>query len=564
MKKYLLFLFVLLPMVSVAQSEIPYLKDGQLMVDGKPYIMLAGELHNSSTGSLQSMEGLWEKVSAHHVNTVIAAASWELCEPEEGQFDFTLVDAMIEGARNADLKLVLIWFGSWKNGTSTYVPSWVKTDQKRFPLARTLKGRKLNALSALSENAKKADARAFAALMRHLREIDGQEHTVLMVQVENEMGTLRDNPDPSDRASRDFSPMAQRAFKGQIPKALLQYLHSHEDSLHPALSNAWKSQGKRMKGTWEEVFGLAVDNRSISWKESYPYLSDELFNAWNYASYVGYVASAGKKEYPLPMFVNDWLKQRGQEEPGRYPSGAAQPHVFDIWKAAAPAIDFYAPDIYSVDEFDWVLQSHAFGGNPLFIPETDGSSIGASRALYAFGNYPLMGYSPFGLDGGVGLSVPENDASYAQVYGCLGHLLPEMLHCRKTGHLSGLFADREHPTVESEIDGVRLIATVESPYGRMLDLIGTAVEGSAASTCPLGVLVMQLDKYDYLIVGGVGEGWVRFEKPGARLAYLSVDRIDYSEQGNPMPHRLNGDEIYMDLSFPEGRATVYHVKLYEL
>lgn len=562
MKKILLLLLLCCSSLLYAQKTLPSVKDGMLWVDGRPFVMLAGELHNSSTGSVHEMDGLWKRMADMNLNTVIAAVSWELCEPVEGCFDWTLLDAMVKGAREENLKLVLLWFGSWKNGTSTYVPAWVKLNQERFPLAKTFEGRKLNTLSALAKEAMEADAKAFSAMMRHVREIDSKEQTVILVQVENEIGTLREVE--GDRASRDFGSLAQKAFEGQVPKALLRYLQDHENTLHPAILSAWEKYGKRMTGSWEEVFGPSRENASEDWQNNYPYLTDELFNAWNYASYVGYVAAAGKKEYALPMYVNDWLKQAGQAEPGRYPSGAAQPQVFDIWKAAAPAIDFYAPDIYSVEAFDWVLESHSFGRNPLFVPETDGLASGASRALYAFGKYPLMGYSPFGVDGGTGLSVPVGDPSYPSVYAALERLMPEVLSARGDKRITGLFADAAHPTVSSSLGSITVTATIESPYGRMLDLVGTAVEGDAPSTTPLGVLTILTGKDEFLIAGGVGTGWVRFSRPDSTLKYLSVDRITYASDGKELRHRLNGDEIYMDLGFPEGEVTVYRVKLYDL
>lgn len=564
MKKIILIRAFLFSLLASAQNTMPHLDGGKLIVDSEPYVMLAGELHNSSTGSLHKMEGLWEKMAGMNLNTVIAPVSWELCEPEEGCFDFSLLDAIVRGARQNDLRVVLIWFGSWKNGTSTYVPSWVKQNQKRFPLARTKLGYKLNAVSALGENTMKADAKAFAAMMRHLKEMDGDDHTVILVQVENEMGTLRDTWRDGDRASRDFSPMAQKAFKSDVPSELISYLKQNEKNLHPALLSAWKSQEKRTRGTWEDVFGESLPTTSDDWQNAYPYLTDEIFNAWNYASYVEYVAAAGKKEYALPMYVNDWLKQKGQEEPGLYPSGAAQPHLYDIWKAAAPDIDFYAPDIYAVDSFDWVLQTHSFGGNSLFIPETDGSSEGASRALYAFGRYPLMGYSPFGVDGGSGLSVPEGDPSFPRVYALLKQIMPRFQHYRDLSCVDGLFVDKTTPECTLTMDGIEITASVLSPYSRMLDMIGTAVDGEAFEADPLGVLVIRTGTNEFLVAGGVGNGYVRFSKPGSRLAYLSVDLVEFDENGRELTHRLNGDEIYADIVFPKGQATLYHVKLYEL
>src|ERR1039458_10769579 len=175
-------------------NNIPHLeKQGtatQLIVDGKPFLVLGAELNNSSGSSMEYMRPLWPKIAATNLNTVLATVSWELLEPEEGRFDFSLVDGLIQDARRHNLRLILLWFGSWKNGKSTYQPVWVKTNQQRFPIIQDAKGKGLPTLSTLSDANRDADARAFAALMKHVREVDGDAHTVIMIQMENEVGVL--------------------------------------------------------------------------------------------------------------------------------------------------------------------------------------------------------------------------------------------------------------------------------------------------------------------------------------------------------------------------------------
>ncbi len=182
----------------------------QLVVDGAPFLVLGGELHNSSSSDLPYLQPAWERLVALGLNTVLAAVSWELVEPEEGRFDWTMVDGLIVEARRHGLRLILLWFGSWKNGQSTYVPLWVKRDYRRFPRARRRDGRAVEVLSTFSDANRQADARAFGALLRHLREVDGADHTVIMVQVENEVGLLGD--------SRDRSGDAEAAFAAPVPR----------------------------------------------------------------------------------------------------------------------------------------------------------------------------------------------------------------------------------------------------------------------------------------------------------------------------------------------------------
>jgi hypothetical protein len=163
---------------------------GQLIVDGQPFLILGGELGNSSAGTAAEADAIVPNVARLHVNTILMPVAWEQIEPTEGNFDFGILDHWIHVARQNHVHLVLLWFGSWKNAFSNYAPAWVKEDSKRFPRAQAADGAALEILSALSEENRRSDSRAFAALMRHVREIDAEPQTVLMVQVENEVGYL--------------------------------------------------------------------------------------------------------------------------------------------------------------------------------------------------------------------------------------------------------------------------------------------------------------------------------------------------------------------------------------
>ncbi|TMB78051.1 MAG: glycoside hydrolase family 42, partial [Chloroflexi bacterium] len=208
-------------------KQAPYLREQgsatQLVVEGKPFLVLGGELHNSSSSSLEYMRPIWERLVALKLNTVLAPVSWELIEPEEGVFDFSLVDGLIQDARRHDLRLIFLWFGSWKNGMSSYIPLWVKQDYRRFPRVELQNGQTVEVLSTLDEANWQADARAFASLMHHIREVDGGDHTVIMMQVENEVGVLGD--------SRDRSGAANRAFAGPVPQELIDQLQQHQHEL---------------------------------------------------------------------------------------------------------------------------------------------------------------------------------------------------------------------------------------------------------------------------------------------------------------------------------------------
>src|SRR5512139_1021986 len=346
----------------------------QLMDDGAPFLILGGELGNSS-GEADYLRPFWPAMQALKLNTLLAPVYWDLTEPEEGRFDFSQVDGLIRDARAHHVRLVLLWFASWKNSMSCYAPAWVKTDTRRFPRARDSSGRSLEILSPFAAQNRQADARAFAALMRHLHELDNEHHTVIMVQVENEIGMIPE--------ARDRSPAADELFAKPVPSALVEYLRRLDTELAPELRALWAAQGRKSAGTWEQVFGPGP-------------AAEEIFMAWHFADYVQAVASAGKAEHPLPMFVNAALIRPGYL-PGQYPSGGPLPHLIDVWRAAAPSIDFLAPDVYFPNVVEWTAK-YVRSGNPLFIPEARLSSQSGVQALYAVGAHGAMGFSPFAIE----------------------------------------------------------------------------------------------------------------------------------------------------------------------
>ena len=554
----------------MADPAIPHLdkRNGQmqLIVDGKPFLMLAAELHNSATGSAHRMAPVWQQMADKNFNTVLAPVSWELLEPEEGKFDFTQVDNMINGARKAGLKLGILWFGSWKNGLSTYAPSWVKQDARRFPLASFINGQKVNILSTLGRETMEADARAFTAMMAHIKETD-YDHTVILVQVENEMGALDGAAafwGGDNRAMRDYSPAANRAFKGQVPEALTAYLAKHHKTLHPAIRQAWETNGSKRQGTWEEVFGKGHPGSGTDqWMNEYPYLTEEIFMTWHYATYVEHIASRGKQAYVLPMYVNAWLKSYAFGEPGKYPSGGPLPHVFDIWRAAAPSIDIFSPDIYAIEIFDEMCRQYTAGGNPLFIPETTADAAGAARAFYAIGRYGAIGYAPFGIDRWWSI----NDTSYDKAFGCLKHLAPYIQSAMGTDRMTGLLIDGDRKTDRVEM-GEYVISIVPHTNNQSMALAGivTGNGSNQPQSNTAGLLAIEMGKGDFLLAG-FGDMMINIEK-GSRckadnIGFLSLDEITFTEDGEMLSHRLNGDEASMNCSSTDKmEPKVFRVKMY--
>lgn len=552
MWKYILIihLFLGIQFAANAQSSPKLQKQGtatQLIVNGKPFLMLGGELHNSSCSNVEYMNAIWPRMKAMNMNTILAPVSWELIEPEEGKFDFTLVDEMIRGAEQSDIKLVILWFASWKNGGSIYIPSWVKKNYQRFPRAVDHLGNSIEILSTFFEESMKADAKAFSALMKHIKEVD-KNKTIIMMQIENEVGILN--------TVRDFHPTANKAFNGLIPQELSAYLSKNKNKMAPELEKVWKANGSKTSGTWEEVFGKSYVNHK-DWRDL-SYYTEELFMAFHYARYMGYVTQEGKKEYDIPMFVNAWLKSPGQSWTGRYPGGGTLPHVIDMWRAGGPAIDFIAPDIY-LPIFKEIVQNYDRMGNAVFIPETRGGDIGASRVLFAIGEHNAMGFSPFGIDRtrprpGQPVPVPGTVEPLTEIYGLLSGMSDLILQHQGKGTMRGILVDKENPIQTVELGNYIITADPSNQ---------AVLENTAA-----GGLIIQLGADEYIVIGRNLN--VRFTpKTPGNLPYIGVDNVyeGVFKDGQWVPGRLlNGDETHCSTFSGTGlkmpNASIQKISLY--
>lgn len=482
----------------------------QLVVDRKPFLILGGELANSSSSSLTYMDPVWDCLGAQNLNTVLAGVSWELTEPEEGRFDFQLLDGLVTKARIHGLHLVLLWFGSWKNGASSYAPVWVKRNPARFPRVRLLDGKEPEVLSPLSLATADADARAFSVLMKHLREIDSRNHTVLLVQVENEVGVLGD--------SRDRSPAADAVFAGPVPDELSQYLATHQAELVPELRTRWKAAGAKTAGNWTEVFGPGA-------------ATDEIFMAWHYARYVDRVAAAGVAAYPIPLYANAW-QDGPKTKPGDYPSGGPLVQVLNLWQAAAPHLALVAPDLYGAD-FEERCRLYSLNGNALFIPETTRSEQSSRNLFLAFGVYNAIGFSPFAIDGRHPvLFTPTSEtelAAVGTVYGVLRQIAPLILAHQGKGEIAGFVLDKQHPSLVAKLGGADLEISLDELFGKRAD------RGAG--------MVIAAGNGEFF---GIGSGFrVIFRPSAAATGKIGIGAVDEGvfRDGSWVPgRRLNGDE----------------------
>ena len=495
----------------------------QLIVKGEPFLALASELRNSSASSPAYMEPLWENLKAGGMNTVLAVVTWEQVEPVEGQFDFAVVDELVKAARAHDLKLAILWFGSWKNGMSSYHPVWVKTNDAKYPLAQTKEGRKLPILSTLGKETAAADARAYAAMMKHLKEIDSADQTVIMIQMENEVGL--------HGYTRDYCPAANAAFAGPVPAELTAWLSAHKDTLLPETLVAWKKGGFRTSGTWEEVFGKGDR-------------TDEIFMAWNYASYMNTISAAGKAEYDLPTFVNAWIVQPEDKRPGNYPSGGPQAQNHDIYRAAAPAIDILSPDIYLTD-FPNILRMYSRSGNPVFIPESHAGQGGAANAAFAIGEMGAIGYSPFGLENG---AVTEQNRTFVEFYKKAGCFSRQILSAQAEGRIRGTWVKALNPTrVKDEV--------VMGDYRIQFELVSSGRRNGGAPQRTGGTyapdaqgyaIVIQDDADNFTFLGSNIRVVFQPREGDKTVGLARVVTGDFDAEGNWVPGRwLNGDEIQL-------------------
>jgi beta-galactosidase GanA len=498
----------------------------QLIVDDQPFLLLGGELHNSSASSLEYLNKLWPTLKAAEVNTVLAPVEWDQIEPVEGRFDFTVLDGMLKQARAHNTRLVLLWFGAWKNSMSTYAPAWVKKDTQRFQRARTRAGVAQEILTPFAPATLAADTAAFRALLAHLKQTDTQ-HTVLMIQVENEIGMLPE--------VRDYSAAANEAWRAPAPAALTAYLAAHKDTLQPALKAAWEARDARLSGTWAEVFGDTIE-------------TEEIFQAWHYAQFVEALTAAGKAVYPLPMYVNVALNRPGKR-PGEYPSAGPLPHLFDVWKPGAPSVDVIAIDTYFPNFIHWAKQFKR-PDNPLFIPEANHAERpdAGADAFYAIGEHDAFGFSPFAID-----DIKDGNSSLPQAYRLLKQLAPVINRYQGSGKVRGFKAPLSY---EGEVDaapqqvrmgGYAVQVSFNAPWEKL----------SSAEVQTRGGLIIQTGDDEFLVAGkGLT---VVFSADGAQVGIeQAIEGLDQNGRW------LNGDETHQGrhINLPGDAYTIQRVKLY--
>ena len=504
----------------------------RLIVDGKPFLIRGGELGNSSFTSLEYMASVWPKLRAMNLNTLLVPVYWELIEPEEGRFDWALLDELMQAARERDFRLVLLWFASYKNSMSSHVPAWVKLDQDRFPRAQDDEGISQEILTPFSGANLEADKRAFVALMEHVEAFNREERTVIMVQPENEIGMLP--------TARDHHPLADRAFAEAVPRELLDYLTAHRDSLVPEFRARWEAAGGKKRGTWEEVFGAG----------SY---TEEIFMAWYFAKYVNAIASAGKEAYPLPMYANAALNAPGRE-PGDYPSAGPLPHLMDVWKAAGKGIDFLAPDFYNPRFKHW-NDLYTRQGDPLFVPEHRFDSTVAAKAAYVFGHYQGIGFSPFSIES----TERAEEEELGKLYALVEQLAPQITAAQGSDNLEGVLLDKTTP--DTTLTFGPYTFTVKHSY-----TLGWEA-GSSRENWPPGaaIFVRSADNEWFVLGSGIVVTFDNQEEPELRTGILRNEEGRFADGEWKVIRYMNGDQIHQGrhIAIYEGDWSIQRLELYD-
>ena len=567
MKKLILFLILNCLAIEYIIGQNSFLqKQGtatQLVVHGMPFLILGGELGNSSAACPQDIERIFPKLKKMGLNTVLVPVYWDLTEPVEGQFDFTLTDKALQQARENDLKIVFLWFGAWKNSMSCYAPLWFKENHKKYPRAYTQSGKPLEIASAFSEAVYEADHHAFSQWMQHIATVDKEEGTVIMIQIENEIGMLED--------ARDYSREANKIFNAPVPAEFMTYLQKNKKALHPQMLKKWESQGCKKQGNWQEVFGADI-------------YTDEIFMAWHYAKYVEGLAQTARSIYNIPLYVNAAMNSRGRK-PGEYPSAGPLAHLIDVWHCGAPSIDILAPDLYDNGFTDWVAQ-YKLHNNPLFIPEirlTDNNSV---RAFYIFGEHDAIGISPFSIEDGS----DSPNSPLVQSYAKLTELMPLLTKYQGKGLMKGLLFDSENKE--------RIIAdddlTITARHFFTLPWDSRATNGSIWPEG--GGILLKLSKNEYIVAGSgivlefdktsekqtiekqkqLGEDGFALRNDqiktkhdkfkGMRCGIGYVDEVKVDKDGKlHYVRRLNGDQDHQGrhVRISVGDFKILHVQLYE-
>ena len=504
-------------------------------VNNKPFFSLGGQARNSSGYNDAESERAFQAIKAVHGNTLEIPVYWEQVEPVEGHFDFASVDALIARARKVDVKLVLLWFATWKNGNMSYVPAWVKTQPERFKRVVTPTGNAIWVLSSHCKATLDADLRAFTALCTHLKAVDN-DRTVIALQIENEPGILG--------SDRDYGPEAQATFERAVPDDLVEKMQAKGSG---RLYELWQAAGGAPGGTWAELFG---------WD------GGEVMTAWSIATYIDKIAAAGKAIYDIPMYINVWLGEGGWAAAGEtYPSGGAVGKTLDVYKWCAPHIDLIAPDIYVGDSrgYETECAIYARDDNPLFVPESAPRGSNAWLLFRAIGDYGAIGYHHFATEQVLeedGITVRPEARMLVDSFRCVAAIAPVLLKYRGTGRVHAVVQEENLRDQRLDLDGY--VGLVEFGGRRPTDWRHNVAEPLPDDERARG-LIIQAGPHEFYLTGANFRLHLRPKQPPETrrdmafsrdfqrthlTQYVSIEEGHFDDDGVFVAdRRRNGDEL---------------------
>ena len=531
---------------SAATPDLPRIvaKEGRhaLMVDGAPFLVLGGQAQNSSNYPA-ALPKVWAALKDAHANTLEIPVAWEQIEPKEGSFDFSYLDTLVAQARENGIRLVLVWFGTWKNTSPAYTPGWVKFDNRRFPRMLDKDGKTSYCLSPFGAETLARDKRAFVAMMEHVKRIDADKKTVIMVQVENEVGTYG--------VARDYGAKAQAVFRQPVPAAVL--------------ARQKPAGGRPAKGSWAEVYGD---------------YADQYFHSWAIASYIEEIAKAGRAVYDLPMFVNNALRDPLPDSPARpgpwksdFASGGPTHDVLGIYKAAAPHIDFAGPDIYMPEsnKINAILRQFQTPDNALMVPEM-GNAAGYARYVYQIIGKGALGVAPFGIDYAEYSNYPLGSKftdkrmvePFAKVYGVFAPLQRQWARWAFEGRTWGAAEGDDRAAQSVEMGGWKATLTFrEFQFGEREYLKDKSEYASGTEQPSGGLAIAQVGPDEFVLVGQ--QIRVKLSGSGANAGkpsmYARVEEGRFDADGKwVMERNWNGDQTDYGLNLP-ATPTVLKVKM---
>ena len=529
---------------SARAADIPRLQKNhgawQLMVDNKPFLMRGGEFSNNvyeAPKDIQFLEMMLDAYQGYDLNTLLVPISWRSLEPEEGRFDYRMIDNLIEQCRKRDLRVVVLWFGAIKNGGLHYAPRWVLNDRGRFFRAKKPDGKDVYAVSPFCEAAWQFDIRAFTNLMTRIKEKDAGKYTVIMIQPENETGCQEIDE------TRDHCPLAEKAWTSPVPEDLMKYVTTHDGELIQWLQKVWERNGKRNSGAWPEVFGADTDGQKI-------------FMSYYIGQFIERVATAGKTIHPLPMFINDWLGD--VNSPGG-PIGGPDFQMMDVFRVTTPSAFALCPDIYQENFKAW-LAGYGQKDNPILVPEARSDARAAQQCWYTYFQHDGLLYSPYMLvpREAEQSAVPANLAysnlqmSYSAIKEMEKLILAKQgLHPRELLCFELDKNERLGKAFQVEFQNFTIKAQATRAWGKLW--------GDAEQETPGFAAIMKMGDNDFVVLGKSMK--VDLQRDGYAVAELTKGHFRDNEWVGELPLEVKDDATSASLALTEAFEAIEQVRI---